>query len=50
VSGPIAPVLRAAADQNVVDVTARPTDLEELFLRYYRTGRATDPAEATAQA
>jgi ABC-2 type transport system ATP-binding protein len=45
VSGPIAPVLRAAADRDVVDVTARPTDLEELFLRYYRTGKATEAAD-----
>jgi ABC-2 type transport system ATP-binding protein len=37
-SGAIAPVLRAAADLDAVDVTARPTDLEELFLRYYRGG------------
>lgn len=39
VSGPIAPVLRIAADLDAVDVTARPADLDELFLRYYRDGR-----------
>jgi ABC-2 type transport system ATP-binding protein len=36
VSGPLAPVLRIAADLGAVDMTARPADLEELFLRYYR--------------
>jgi ABC-2 type transport system ATP-binding protein len=40
-SGPIAPVLRVAADLDAVDMTARPTDLEELFLRYYRSGQAS---------
>jgi ABC-2 type transport system ATP-binding protein len=35
-NGPIAAVLRVAADLNAVDLTARPTDLDELFLRYYR--------------
>ncbi len=39
VSGPLAPVLRAAADLGAVDVTARPADLDELFLRYYRNDR-----------
>ena len=39
VSGPLAPVLRAAADLDAVDVTARPADLDELFLRYYRDDR-----------
>jgi ABC-2 type transport system ATP-binding protein len=36
-NGSIAPVLRVAADLEAVDVTARPTDLDELFLRYYRS-------------
>lgn len=40
-SGPIAPVLRVAADLNAVDMTARPTDLDELFLRYYRSGNGS---------
>jgi ABC-2 type transport system ATP-binding protein len=35
-NGPIAAVLRVAADLDAVDMTARPTDLDELFLRYYR--------------
>ncbi|HEX5293529.1 MAG TPA: ABC transporter ATP-binding protein [Streptosporangiaceae bacterium] len=39
VSGPLAPVLRIAADLGAVDMTARPADLEELFLRYYRHDR-----------
>lgn len=39
VSGPLAPVLRVAADLGAVDVTARPADLDELFLRYYRDDR-----------
>jgi ABC-2 type transport system ATP-binding protein len=39
VSGPVAPVLRVAADLGAVDVTARPADLDELFLRYYRDDR-----------
>jgi ABC-2 type transport system ATP-binding protein len=36
VSGPVGPALRVAADLGAVDVTARPSDLDELFLRYYR--------------
>jgi ABC-2 type transport system ATP-binding protein len=39
VSGPLAPVLRVAADLHAVDVTARPADLDELFLRYYHDDR-----------
>jgi ABC-2 type transport system ATP-binding protein len=39
VSGPLAPALRVAADLGAVDVTARPTGLDELFLRYYRDDR-----------
>jgi ABC-2 type transport system ATP-binding protein len=39
VSGPLAPALRVAADLGAVDVTARPADLDELFLRYYRDDR-----------
>lgn len=36
VAGPIGPLLRVAADLEPVDMTARPTDLDELFLGYYR--------------
>ncbi|MGH3445500.1 MAG: ABC transporter ATP-binding protein [Nocardioidaceae bacterium] len=34
--GPVAPLLRLAADLGAVDLTARPADLDELFLTYYR--------------
>ena len=43
VVGPIAPLLRAAAALDPVDITARPIDLDELFLSYYRTGSAGPP-------
>jgi beta-exotoxin I transport system ATP-binding protein len=36
VSGPVAPALRLAGELGAVDVTARPADLDELFLAYYR--------------
>jgi len=36
VSGEIGPVLQAALDQHVVDLTAHQADLDELFLAYYR--------------
>ena len=36
VRGAVAPVLRAAAALDPLDVIARPADLEELFLAYYR--------------
>ena len=36
VSGPVGPVLRVAGELGAVDVTARPADLDELFLAYYR--------------
>lgn len=35
-NGPVGPVLRQAAELDPLDVTARPADLDELFLRYYR--------------
>ena len=40
--GPVAPVLRAAADLDPVDVIARPADLDELFLTYYRDDSPDD--------
>ncbi len=44
-TGPVAPVLRAVAELDPVDLRARPADLDELFLGYYR---ATDePGEAS---
>jgi ABC-2 type transport system ATP-binding protein len=42
VTGPVAPVLGLAAHHGVADITARPADLEELFLRYY----SADPKES----
>lgn len=36
VTGPMAPVLQCAAHHDVVDLTAPPTDLDTLFLSYYR--------------
>jgi ABC-2 type transport system ATP-binding protein len=36
VTGGVAPVLKAALAQGVVDVTAHHADLDELFLAYYR--------------
>ena len=39
VTGSIAPVLRVAADHDVVDLLSRPADLEEIFLTYYRGDR-----------
>ena len=41
--GPVAPVLRAAADHDPVDITARPADLDELFLAYYRHAPRRSP-------
>ena len=38
VSGPIGALLRAAAEADAVDLTARPASLDELFRDYYRTG------------
>jgi ABC-2 type transport system ATP-binding protein len=46
VRGPLAPVLRAAADHDPADITARPADLDELFLAYYRHDQAKEPADA----
>jgi ABC-2 type transport system ATP-binding protein len=36
VTGPVGPLLRAASLLDPVDVIARPADLDELFLSYYR--------------
>jgi ABC-2 type transport system ATP-binding protein len=36
VSGPIAPCLKTIADLDPIDLEARPADLDELFLSYYR--------------
>lgn len=45
VTGPVGPLLRAAADLAAVDLTARRADLDELFLTYYRSAEA--PAHAS---
>jgi ABC-2 type transport system ATP-binding protein len=37
ITGPLAPVLRAVASLDPVDIQARPADLDELFLDYYRS-------------
>ena len=37
ITGAIAPALRVAALLDPIDMTARPADLDELFLSYYRT-------------
>lgn len=36
VEGPVAPVMKVAADHGVVDLHIREADLEEIFLGYYR--------------
>jgi ABC-2 type transport system ATP-binding protein len=37
VTGPVAPVLRAIAPLDPIDLLVRPADLDELFLDYYRS-------------
>ena len=37
VTGAVTEALRVAADLGAVDVDARPADLEDLFLTYYRS-------------
>ena len=44
--GPVAPVLRAASELDPTDVIARPADLDELFLAYYRGTPAQEHADA----
>ncbi len=41
-TGPVAPVLRVAADLEPTELTARPADLDDLFLSYYRTSSEAD--------
>jgi len=43
VTGPVAPVLRAIAALDPVDLLARPADLDELFLGYYRSDLEETP-------
>ena len=42
----LAPVLQVAADLDPLDVVARPADLDELFLTYYRDQSAEEPVDA----
>jgi len=44
VTGPIGPLLQAAVALEPIDLTARPAELEELFLRYYRSDSAEAPS------
>ena len=44
--GPVAPVLRVAAALDPLDVIARPADLDELFLDYYRDDAPQEPERA----
>ncbi|MFZ0128913.1 MAG: ABC transporter ATP-binding protein [Candidatus Dormiibacterota bacterium] len=44
--GAVAPVLRVAADLDPLDVVARPADLDELFLTYYRNQSGEEPDDA----
>ena len=40
------PVLRVAAELDPLDVVARPADLDELFLTYYRDQSEEEPVDA----
>ena len=44
--GDVAPVLRVAAELDPLDVVARPADLDELFLTYYRDQSAEESVDA----
>lgn len=41
-AGPVGPLLHVAAGLDPTDITARPADLDELFLSYYRTDKDVD--------
>jgi ABC-2 type transport system ATP-binding protein len=45
-TGAIGPVLRVLADNDPLDVTSRPPDLDELFLSYYRDPPVPEPPDA----
>ena len=47
ITGPVAPLLRVAADLDPTDITARPADLDELFLTYYRTDSSAAVADVS---
>ena len=44
--GAVAPVLRVAAELDPLEVVARPADLDELFLTYYRDQSGKEPDDA----
>jgi ABC-2 type transport system ATP-binding protein len=44
--GAVGPVLRVAAELDPLDVVARPADLDELFLTYYRDQSEEEPVDA----
>ena len=46
ITGPVAALLHLAASLDPVDMTARPADLDELFLSYYRSGAQTEADHA----
>jgi hypothetical protein len=46
VVGEIGPVLKVIASHDPVDLTARPADLDELFLDFYRTSPETEASHA----
>jgi ABC-2 type transport system ATP-binding protein len=51
VSGPIGPVVRAAARHELIDLVSREPNLEDVFLAQYETdGRTTAPAVGAAGA
>ncbi|MEP6561856.1 MAG: ABC transporter ATP-binding protein [Nakamurella sp.] len=45
-TGPVAPVLRAVALLDPIDLRARPADLDELFLGYYRSADSPEASRA----
>ena len=42
-TGPVGPLLQVAAALEPIEMTSRPADLDELFLRYYRPDAAHEP-------
>ncbi len=43
-AGPVAPLLRAALDHDLVDLVVRHADLDELFMSYYGGENSSDPS------
>lgn len=46
ITGPVAPILRAIAPLDPIDLLARPADLDELFLDYYRSANLPEATRA----